>query len=108
MTDSDFLRKHGLEDVAKAAEGLEPQFRIAQIAAAVQEALMQVLKPTPDEQMAAALTILLSLDKEHFLAFAMETLHDYYHQDHDCRAGQEAPTLEEMQVLMMAFMERLI
>lgn len=101
MSDSDFLRKHGLEDVAKAAEGLEPQFRAAQIAASVQEALMQVLKST-------LLEILLSLDKERFLAFAMEMLHDYYHQDHDCRAGQEAPTTEEMQVLMMAFMERLI
>ena len=108
MTDSDFLRKHGLEDVAEAAEGLEPQFRIAQIATAIQEALMQVLKPASDEQMAAALAVLMSLDKEHFLVLAMEMLHDYYHKDHNCREGQVAPSAAEMEVLMMAFMERLI
>ena len=102
MTDSDFLRKLGLEEVAETAEGLEPQFRVAQISQALQETLTAFL--TNSE---AALAVLMSLDKEQFLAFAMEMLHDFYHQDHNCRTGEEPPSLEEMEVLMMAFQKRL-
>lgn len=102
MTDSDFLRKLGLEEVAETAEGLEPQFRATQISQALQEALTAFL--TADE---VALAVLMSLDKEQFFGFAMEMLHDFYHQDHDCCAGEEPPSPEEMQVLMIAFQKRL-
>ena len=100
MTDSDFLRKLGLEEVAEIAEGLEPQFRVAQISQALQEVLSAFLTE-------AALAALMSLDKEQFFGFAMEMLHNFYHQDHNCRTGEEPPSLEEMQVLMMAFEKRL-
>lgn len=102
MTDSDFLRKLGLEEVAETVEGLEPQFRVAQISQALQETLTAFL--TNSE---AALAVLMSLDKEQFLVLAMDMLHDFYHQDHNCRTGEEPPSLEEMEVLMMAFQKRL-
>ena len=101
MTDSDFLRKLGLEEVAETAEGLEPQFRVAQISQLVEA----VNASLTDKE--AALVVLMSLDKEPFLVLAMDMLHDFYHQDHNCRTGEEPPSLEEMEVLMMAFQKRL-
>ena len=105
MTDSDFLRKLGLEEVAETAEELESQFRAAQISQ-VPQALTAFLAPTIQDS-ETALAMLMSLSKEQFFELAMEMLHDFYHQDHNCRTGEEPPSLEEMEVLMMAFQKRL-